>query len=84
MSLFDPRDESMSDVVTPVVHAIVSHMGTHQKRSLRKLAAGRKVNQQTIGSFWSRGLVREDEHGALIFTDAGTAALRIITEENHP
>lgn len=62
------------------VHAQISHMGTHQREAMVRLARGAKVNKQTIASLTSRGWIHVDDDEITI-TPEGTVALRLITQE---
>ena len=65
------------------IHAQVTHAGTHSKDSMLRVAAGKKVNRQTIASLENRGWITVDDDGQTHITEDGTIALRIINEENH-
>lgn len=64
------------------IHAQVTHAGTHSKDSMLRVAAGKKVNKQTIASLENRGWITVDDDGQIHITEDGTIALRIINEEN--
>lgn len=64
------------------IHAQVTHAGTHSRESMLRVAAGRKVNKQTIASLENRGWIVVDDDDSIRITDDGTIALRIINEEH--
>ncbi|MCS5479786.1 hypothetical protein NYP18_08950 [Corynebacterium sp. YIM 101645] len=63
------------------VHAQVTHAGTHSRDAMLRVAAGKKVNKQTIASLENRGWITHDDYTSIQLTEDGVVALRIIQEE---
>lgn len=63
------------------IHAQVTHLGSHQREAMLRIARGAKVNKQTISSLESRGWITHDDYRSLQLTEDGAVAVRIIQEE---
>lgn len=63
------------------IHAQVAHAGTHSRGAMLKVAAGKKVNKQTVASLENRGWITHDDYRSIQLTEDGVVALRIIREE---
>lgn len=66
------------------IHAQVQHLGSHQRTAMLRLAAGKRVNKQTIASLTSKGWVELDEYESITLTAEGGIAVRMIHQEMKP
>lgn len=70
----------MSDLERSI-HAQVTHLGSTQRTAMLKVAAGKRVNKQTIASLENRGWLTHDDYDSIQLTPEGSTALRIIHQE---
>lgn len=70
----------MSDLERSI-HAQVTHLGSTQRTAMLKIAAGKRVNKQTIASLENRGWLTRDDYDSIQLTPEGATALRIIHQE---
>lgn len=63
------------------IHAQVTHMDPTQRTAMLKVAAGKRVNKQTIASLENRGWLTHDDYDSIQLTPEGATALRIIHQE---
>lgn len=62
------------------IHAQVTHLGSTQRTAMLKIAAGKRVNKQTIASLENRGWLTHDDD-TIHLTPEGKTAIRIIHQE---
>lgn len=62
------------------IHAQVTHMDPSQRDAMLRVAAGKRVNKQTIASIENRGWLTVDDDRIQLTPD-GHTAIRIIHKE---
>lgn len=62
------------------IHAQVTHLGSTQRTAMLKIAAGKRVNTQTIASLENRDWLTVDDD-SITLTPEGHTAIRIIHKE---